>query len=275
MDMELSVIIPAYNEVDRLPAFLNEALDYLDAQFPGLYEIIVVDDGSVDDTAMVVEKLMDARPCIHLIRHQINQGKGAAVRSGLRVAHGRLRLFADADGATPIEEEQRLRKLIEAGADAAIGSRATRKLQGPSWLVCQLVEGNEVHWEVKLHRQLIGRTFAALTKMIVGLTYADTQCGFKMFRAHVADDLFSRMTMLRFIFDVEILYVAQKLGYQVVEVPVNWHEVHGSKVRLVYDSWRMFCALWQIAYRHAELARDKPAPKTEPRIERSKCRTAE
>ena len=250
--MELSVIIPAYNEAQRLPLFLRDAVGYLDREFPGEYEIIVVNDGSVDGTAAAVQPLVGERS-VQLISHQVNRGKGAAVQSGMRCAHGRLRLFADADGSTPIEEERRLRKVIDVGADLAIGSRAARSLRGLPSLPSQFPDEEEIKWTVKLHRHFMGRTFAALTKLILGLNYGDSQCGFKMFRADVAEDLFSRLTLERFIFDVEILYLAEKRGYRITEVPVNWHDVQGSKVHLVYDSWRMFCELWQISYRHSNL----------------------
>lgn len=252
--MELSVIIPAYNESVRLPGFLSHVLHYLDTEYPNLYEIIVVDDGSKDGTALAIADFL-AYSTIRLVRHEINQGKGAAVQSGMKVARGRLRLFADADGATPIQEEQRLRRIVFTGADIAIGSRATREVRGPASLVAGFQAEDKVEWKVKLHRYLIGRTFATLTNCILGLGYADTQCGFKMFRGAAAVELFSRLTLGSFIFDVEILYLANKLRYQVVEVPVNWRDVPGSQVHLARDSWRMFVGLWQIRHRHGKVRR--------------------
>jgi dolichyl-phosphate beta-glucosyltransferase len=252
--MELSVIIPAYNESKRLPTFLRDVMDYLDAEYPNLYEIILVDDGSNDETSLAVSEFLH-RPYIRLLRHEVNRGKGEAVQTGVKVASGRLRLFADADGATPIQEERRLRRMIFAGADIAIGSRAAREVRGEASLVAGFQAEDKVEWEVNLHRYLIGRTFATLTKCILGLGYEDSQCGFKLFRGAVAAELFSHLTLGRFIFDVEILYLAKKLGYQVVEVPVNWRDVPGSKVHLVRDSWRMFLGLWQIRHRHGSLRR--------------------
>ncbi len=265
--MELSVIIPAYNESERLPGFLMQALNHLDTEFHDLYEVLVVDDGSSDATATAVEKLIGVRPHVRLVHHGVNRGKGAAVQTGMLAAHGRLRLFADADGATPIEEERRLRKVIDAGADVAIGSRATRELRGSMEPSSPLPDEAEIRWEVKVHRYLIGRIFATLVKGILGLNYADTQCGFKMFRGDVAGDLFRRLTLPRFIFDVEILYLAERLGYRVVEIPVNWRDVPGSKVHLVRDSWRMFLGLWQIRHRHGQLGRSDPVPAADSMVE--------
>jgi dolichyl-phosphate beta-glucosyltransferase len=211
----------------------------------------------------VVERFVGARPRVTVIRHTVNHGKGEAIQTGMETTRGRLRLFADADGATPIEEERRLRLAIEAGADAAIGSRAARRIRGSGgWLPPGSLENGPVgpvRWNVKFHRYLMGRTFATLTRGVLGLGYADTQCGFKMFRGAAAIDLFGRLTRPGFIFDVELLYVAERLGYRVLEVPVNWHEVPGSKVRLIRDSWRMLIGLWEIRHRHALLTRSESA----------------
>jgi dolichyl-phosphate beta-glucosyltransferase len=246
--IELSVIVPAFNEARRVGSFLTDAMQYLDATMPDVWELIVVDDGSADGTAEVINRLAENQSRLRLLRHPANMGKGAAVRTGVAASGGRLVLFADADGATPMVEERRLRRVIDAGADVAIGSRQARQMIGAP---AGLAEADDpvvrtVHW----HRFLIGRTFAFLVNRALGLRYLDTQCGFKMFRRNIATVLFSQLTQLRYIFDAELLYLADRRGVHVVEVPVNWHDVAGSKVRLMRDSAVMFAGMWKIRLVH-------------------------
>jgi dolichyl-phosphate beta-glucosyltransferase len=246
--LELSVIVPAFNEACRVGGFLIDAMQYLDATMPDVWELIVVDDGSADGTADVINRLAQDQPRLRLLRHPANIGKGAAVRTGVAASGGRRVLFADADGATPMAEERRLRRVIDAGADVAIGSRQARRMIGAP---AGLAEADDpvvrtVHW----HRFLIGRTFAFLANRLLGFRYLDTQCGFKMFRRDVARVLFSELTQLRFIFDAELLYLAARHSFHVVEVPVNWHDVAGSKVRLMRDSALMFAGMWKIRLAH-------------------------
>ena len=228
---ELSIVVPAFNEEARLAPTLRSYLTYCRRHYPGT-ELIVVDDGSLDGTSQVAEGLGAEFPEIRLIRLAQNQGKGFAVRSGVVNARGSRILFADADGASPIEELARLEQAISAGADVAIGSRALSE------------SGVEVR--AKLYRRFIGRAFHRLVELLTVRDIKDTQCGFKLFRGPVAHDLFSRMRMRGFSFDVEVLVMANRRGYKVAEVPINWTHQPGSKVNLVTDSLRMARDLFAI-----------------------------
>ncbi|MDO8445444.1 MAG: glycosyltransferase family 2 protein [Deltaproteobacteria bacterium] len=230
-EISLSIIIPAYNEETRLPLYLDSILAYLEPQDIS-YEIIVVDDGSVDFTAKVVERYVDENACIKLIRLPCNRGKGYAVKTGMIQACGSLRLFTDADGSTPIKELERLRDAIDSGADVAIGSRA---LLDDSCTI-----------EAHLHRKLIGSIFNFLVSIFAVKGIKDTQCGFKLFTARSAASAFSLQRIDDFGFDVEILFICNKNGYRVSEVPVNWADVKGSKVSLIRDSFRMFTDIFKI-----------------------------
>jgi dolichyl-phosphate beta-glucosyltransferase len=230
---DLSIVIPAYNEALRLPAYLEEIGRFFQKRGQQDHvEIIVVDDGSHDGTNSVVERFRQRNAAVKLFRHTPNRGKGYAVRVGMRQARGRLCLFADSDGATPISEIAKLEERIAQGAEVAIGSRA---LPDPS---CVL--------RVRLHRKFFGRIFHQLICRlgIRGLT--DTQCGFKLFQAGVAKELFSLLQIDGYGFDVELLFVAQKRGYRVVEVAVNWADQPGSKVRVLHDGLRMLREVWRV-----------------------------
>ncbi|MBA3260564.1 MAG: glycosyltransferase family 2 protein [Gemmatimonadales bacterium] len=231
----LSIVVPAYNEQDRLAPTIQAYLGHCrDRQLA--IELIVVDDGSLDATSALVESMSAEYPEIRLIRLAENRGKGYAVRTGVVNARGRLVLFADADGATPISELGRLEAAIQAGADVAIGSRA--------------LLGGGVRVKARLYRRLMGRAFHLLVETLTVRDIKDTQCGFKLFRGPVAHDLFSRMRMTGFSFDVEVLMMAQRRGYRIAEVPVNWVHQPGSKVNLAVDSMRMVRDLFIIRGRH-------------------------
>jgi len=210
----LSLVLPAYNEAARLPPYLASIRRHLERRYPGGYEVIVVDDGSTDGLGRVLEQTAAGWPQLRWIRHAQNQGKGAAVRTGMLAARGQLVLFADADGATPIAEESRLAAAIRAGADLAVGSRlvaAAGARRSRNWL-----------------RGLAGRMFALLARRLLRLPVRDTQCGFKMFRGDVARHLFSLLRERGFLFDLEVLGLARRLGYRTVEVPIDWREVPGG-----------------------------------------------
>jgi dolichyl-phosphate beta-glucosyltransferase len=231
MAPDLSVVIPAYNEELRLERTVRDAVQYFRSSQRS-FELIVVDDGSRDETSGLVRRLSDELSEVRLIRLAANHGKGYAVRSGVVNSLGRLVLFADADGATPFAEIARLEAALEAGADVAIGSRA--------------LHAQGVRVKAKLYRHLIGRTFHWLVESLTVKDVKDTQCGFKLFRATVAHDLFSRMRMNGFSFDVEVLVMAKRRGYRIAEVPVNWTHQPGSKVRLTVDSLHMAADLVRI-----------------------------
>jgi dolichyl-phosphate beta-glucosyltransferase len=218
----LSVVIPAYNEACRLPPYLQSIVEHLNHQRRP-YEILVVDDGSEDRTAEIVELFSRQHPAIRLFRLARHSGKGAAVRAGMLAAEGQLRLFADADGATPIEELERLEAAISNGADLAIGSR-TLASRDPRYRV-----------QARLHRTVLGNLFNRIVRCLGIRNISDTQCGFKLFRKPTAQDLFSVSRICGYGLDLELLYVAQRRGYRIAEVPINWIDQPGSKVRVVRD----------------------------------------
>jgi dolichyl-phosphate beta-glucosyltransferase len=240
--LTLSIIIPAFNEEQRLPAYLDKILAYLE-QKTFSFEIIVIDDGSTDSTAAMVERFAAKKPQVRLLKLPQNQGKGHAVKIGMLNAGGELKLFTDADGATPITEFERLRQAIEQGADVAVASRA---LNDESIIV-----------QTKLHRKLIGTIFNFIVRTLAVKGIKDTQCGFKLFTAKSADTVFPIQRIYDFGFDVEILYLCQKKGFRILEVPVNWTDMPGTKVKVIRDSLRMFKDVlkirlndWRGAYRH-------------------------
>lgn len=222
--IDVSIVIPAFNEERRLPPTLLDMVDYLDRQSFS-YEIIVVDDGSRDDTCEVVRKFERVRKQVKLIQLPKNQGKGHAVRLGVLNTRGKTILFADADGATPIEEFARLYTAIQSGSDIAIGSRALASL--------------DTKVSTSVHRRLLGRIFNRWVNTVLLPSITDTQCGFKMFTRNSALFLFRRQNSDRFSFDVEILYIATKAALRIQEVAINWNNIPGSKVNLLVDSLRM------------------------------------
>lgn len=212
----LSIVIPAYNEEKRLPATLDRILAWAERAPLPAGEILVVDDGSRDGTAAMAE---NRGGIVRLLRNPGNRGKGCAVRNGMLAATGDWILSTDADLSAPIEE---LEKLLAAArrekAVVAIGSRALdRKLV-------------KVHQPVM--RELSGRAFNVVMRLVTGLPFRDTQCGFKLFRKDAAKDIFSRQIEDGFSFDVEDLLIAHQLGLRAIEVPVEWSNVEGTKVSL-------------------------------------------
>jgi len=233
-DPRWSVVIPAFNEAARLPRYLDEVVSYLHARGEA-WEVVVVDDGSTDETAAVVRAAAQRRPEVRLIRLEPNGGKGAAVRAGMTAARGTLRLFADADGATPIAELKRLEAALAAGADVAIGSRV---LAAPGVVV-----------RAQRHRVVAGRIFNRLTGWFGLPGIEDSQCGFKAFTAAAAADLFPRLQTRGYGFDVELLLRARARGWRVVEVAVNWEDQRGSKVSVLRNGpgmlWQVMVARWR------------------------------
>lgn len=217
MHRSLSIVIPAYNEEKRLPSTLQRVVEYLNAGHFDFSEILVVDDGSKDGTAALVEEFASRHKSVALLKNPGNRGKGYSVRHGMLEAQGDWVLFSDADLSSPIEELESLLTAVErTGAPIAIGSRALdRSLVG-------------VHQPAL--REYAGRFFNLAMRVITGLKFYDTQCGFKLFRKDAARAIFSRAQLERFGFDVEVLYIGEMLGYKAVEVPVVWNDVAGSKV---------------------------------------------
>ena len=233
----LSVVIPAYNEARRLPPYLQSVAAYLNGR--GLsHEILVVDDGSSDETAALVEEAGRLHGPIRLIRLPRNRGKGAAVRAGMRAARGGLQLFADADGATPIGELERLEAAVNNGADIAIGSRTLAS------------RDSRYRVKARLHRTLLGNLFNRVVRLLGVGGIHDTQCGFKLFRKAVAQDLFSVARIDGYGFDLELLYLARQRGYRIAEVPINWADQPGSKVRVLSDGLGMLGEMLAIRRNH-------------------------
>lgn len=236
--IDLSIVIPAYNEQARLPKTVLETIQWGTARNDE-YEIIIVDDGSRDQTLALARLFEAHHRCVKVLASP-HMGKGAAVRLGMLNAKGQRVLFMDADGATPLDEIPKLTNALCNGSDVALGSRVAQ-------------QPGEVHVETSLHRRMIGRVFAFLVNVAALSGVADSQCGFKMFRANVVRPIFSRQRILHFAFDVEILHIARKLGLSVEEIPVNWVSQPGSKVNIVTDSARMLWDILRIRWLHRHL----------------------
>jgi glycosyltransferase involved in cell wall biosynthesis len=214
---QYSIVIPAFNESARIPATLRSVVDCIRARSWNA-EVVVVNDGSRDDTAQVVRQFALQAPEVRLIENPSNRGKGYSVRSGILHALGDIVMFTDADLSSPIEEAEGLFTAIANGADIAIGSR---------WLATS----RQTHRQ-PLYRQFFGRCFNALTRMVMSLPFADTQCGFKAFTRSAAQTVFQLQTIERWGFDPELLFIALKRGYRIQEVPVSW--AHDARTRISY-----------------------------------------
>lgn len=219
-----SIVIPAYNERARILATLKSVVETVRAH-QWSAEIIVVNDGSTDETAQLVRDFALAAPEVQLMNNPRNCGKGYSVRSGLLHALGEIVMFTDADLSAPINEAERLFEAIAQGADIAIGSR---------WLATS----RQTHRQ-PLYRQVFGRVFNALTRAVMRLPYADTQCGFKAFTRSAAQTVFQLQTIERWGFDPEILFIARKRGYRVTEVPVSWAHDARSRISYLRDGLQM------------------------------------
>ncbi|MCB0317150.1 MAG: glycosyltransferase family 2 protein [Bdellovibrionales bacterium] len=235
---EISVIIPAYNEENRIKPTLDSYNAYLKQNY-NKYQIIVISDGSTDKTCEIVNNFSKEEDSIQLVDLVFNRGKGFAVRTGMLHGKGKRLIFADADGASPIEELARLEQAINEGADVAIGSRA--KIS------------KETKIKTALHRKVIGRIFNGLVNFLAVPHIEDTQCGFKLFTNEACKLVFSKQLSTGFSFDVEILMIAQRTGLKISEVPINWVNVPGSKVNLVTDSIKMFIDIIKFRYWHHNL----------------------
>lgn len=245
----LSVVVPAYNEEYRLPEMLDEALNYLDSRVAASpsdfsYEVLVVDDGSSDNTfdAALGSRSRECRGEVRVMQLSANRGKGFAVKAGMLVARGRLLLMADADGATSFRDLERLEQALgkadsEGAAQIAFGSRHHLKDQA-------LAKRSFI-------RNLLMVGFHCAVWLLVGGTIHDTQCGFKLFRANTGKLIFQSLHLQRWAFDIEVLILARFLGRPIVEVPVTWNEMPGSKLNLVVDAVTMLrdIALLQALYK--------------------------
>ena len=219
-----SIVIPAFNESTRIPATLDSVVGCIRAHGWDA-EVIVVDDGSTDTTADVVRAFAQKAPELRLLQNPGNRGKGYSVRAGMLAARGDVVLFTDADLSAPIEEAERLFAAIAEGADIAIGSR---------WL-----QRDRQTQRQPLYRQFFGRCFNAVTRTVMGLSFADTQCGFKAFTHAAAQTVFQLQTIERWGFDPEILFIALKRGYWILEVPVSWGHDERTRMSYLKDGMKM------------------------------------
>ncbi len=236
--MKLSVIIPAYNEVERLPSTLKDAHVWLVKHLTHDFEILVVDDGSSDDTCKSVRQLMNNMPELSLIEQMQNKGKGAAVRRGMLAAKGDIHVFMDADHSTHIREIKRVFTSLETQPEkeVIIASRQhpdSDISQHQSWL-----------------REHMGKSFNLLMRLATGIDMPDTQCGFKAFTTKASQQIFSVQKLDGFSFDVEVLFLAARMHYHVAEIPVEWINEPNSKVRMLIDPLKMFIDILKIRRLH-------------------------
>ncbi len=225
----LSIIIPAYNEESRLPSTLQSVFDFL-AHQTYESEVIVVDNASSDGTGEIARAGAASHPNLR-IEFEPTRGKGAAVRRGILTARGAFRFICDADLSMPIQEAARFLPPVLDGYDVAIASREV---------------SGAVRYGEPAYRHWIGRAFNSLVRWLAIPGFQDTQCGFKCFRGPVAEDLFRRQQLDGWTFDVEVIFLALRRGYRVVEVAIPWYYVPGSRVRVLSDSFAMFFDLLQI-----------------------------
>ncbi|MEP7218128.1 MAG: dolichyl-phosphate beta-glucosyltransferase [Bacteroidota bacterium] len=234
--MNLSFIVPAYNESERIEASIIKMIDYFSRQ-PYVYEVIVVDDGSRDNTPDIVRRYAGER--IRLLQQPRNMGKGAAVRRGMLEGKGEFRIFSDADFSTPITETERMLEFL-GSYDVVIGSRA--------------IDESFIREHQPWYRETMGKIFNRMVQLVAVSGIKDTQCGFKGFRGEAATQIFSRTLIDGFSFDVEALFLARSLGYSIKEIPVEWYNDARSTLNPISDSLKMFRELLKIRSLH----RDRP-----------------
>jgi dolichyl-phosphate beta-glucosyltransferase len=233
MRCDISVVIPAYNEADRLGSTLERAVDYLSRR--GLsYEVVVVDDGSRDRTVQVAEAFADRG--VRVIRHEQNRGKGAAIKTGVLASRGAEVLLSDADASTPIEELEKLQRRLPE-APVVLGSRA--------------VAGADIRQHQPFYRELMGKTFNRIIRLVGVRGLNDTQCGFKLLEGAVAREIGAELTIDGFAYDVELVWLARRHGYRVVEVGVIWVDSPDSRVDPVRSSFAMLRDLVRMRIRHS------------------------
>jgi dolichyl-phosphate beta-glucosyltransferase len=230
---QYSIIIPAYNEGERIGPSLEKVAAYVKQQLWDA-EIIVVNDGSRDNTAELVRTFAVKDPIVRLVENPGNRGKGYSVRHGMLEAKGDLLLLSDADLSSPISEASKLFDAITKGADIAIGSR---------WLAAETQTQRQ-----GMLRQFTGRAYNLLLRTVLGLKFKDTQCGFKAFTRKAAQAVFPAQRIERWGFDPEILFLARKRGLKVAEIPVAWANDDRSKLNPVTDSVRMFSEMLRVRW---------------------------
>ncbi len=220
--MNVSIVIPAYNEDKRLETSLVKIIKFCESKLDK-YEIIIVDDGSTDNTFTVAEKFTSNR--VILLKNKINRGKGYSVKRGILKAKYPLVLFSDSDLATPINELIKFLDFINDGYDVVIASRN--------------IKGAKIITKQPKYRQWLGKIFSILVRIITLPAFKDTQCGFKLFKTAKAKKIVQYQTLDRFSFDVELLYIAKKMNCKIKEAPVTWTDKRGTTVRLWKDTTKM------------------------------------
>lgn len=233
MVKKLSVVVPAYNEEERLGATLDRMIAYLSG-CPREWEILVVDDGSKDGTTALVEAAAKKHPEVRLLKNDRNRGKGYTVKNGMLSATGDAVLFSDADLSSPIEEVEKLIPHLEHDHDVVIGSRD--------------IIGSKIEVPQPLFRRVMGYSFMVLRDWIAVSGFRDTQCGFKLFRREAAQKIFPQSRVDGFCFDVEILAIAKSMGFRMCEIPVIWRNDDRSKVNPIGDPLKMFLDLFRIRF---------------------------
>jgi glycosyltransferase involved in cell wall biosynthesis len=228
-----SIVIPAYNESRRIERTLQEVLAYA-AQQRWDAEVIIVNDGSRDNTVEIVGRYAEKNPALRLIENPGNRGKGYSVRNGMLKAGGDVMLFSDADLSAPIGESAKLFEQIQMGADVAVGSR---------WVKPELQTQKQ-----SLHRQAFGRVFNLALRLVLGLRFKDTQCGFKAFSRRAVDSIFPQQRIERWGFDPEVIFLAEKKGLKVIEVPVQWAHEPGGSIHPVRDGLRMLLEMLKVRW---------------------------
>ena len=236
----ISFVIPLYNEEERIAKTVHE-IKIFQKNFPGDYEWIFVDDGSTDETEQRARQELRGME-YRWLQLNSNQGKGKAVQKGMLEARGDFIFFTDTDLSTPLSEHQGFLQVLKDGYDLAIGSRGladSRVLVHQNWL-----------------RETMGKIFNRIARLLTFKRVKDSQCGFKGFRKEAAHGLFQKQRVAGFSFDAEIIYLAQKMGYRIAELPVTWVNSKASKVHIVRDSIRMFLDLFQIRWYHRKIGKD-------------------
>jgi dolichyl-phosphate beta-glucosyltransferase len=227
----LSIVIPVYNETKRLANSVPKLIEYFEPQ-DYTYEFVIVDDGSSDGTAEMARELFAPVKNLRVIESRPNRGKGHAVKVGMLAARGKVRLFCDADLSTPLSEIEQFWPFLQSGYKVVIGSR---KMRGAS------IERHQPLW-----RESLGKVFTWLTNRIATRDISDITCGFKCFTSDAAQELFSRSVIDDWSFDAEVLFIAQRHGYKIKEVPVKWHDTPGTKVRIIKDATNSLRGLLRI-----------------------------
>ena len=241
----LSIVVPAFNEENRIRATLARMLEYFDSQGYS-HDILVVDDGSTDSTIPIVKEVAGGHDEVRILHYEGNHGKGYAVRYGITRAAGDFILFSDADLATPIEEVEHLFEALNQGHEIAIGSRD--------------IPGSKLERHQSPIREMGGKLFNRCVQRIALPGIHDTQCGFKLFTHAAAHNIFNRCQIDNFSFDVEVLYLGRQLGYSIAEVPVRWAHQEGSKVRFLRDGLRMVRTLFRVKATDYQIKRVESPP---------------